>query len=454
MDEAGSSGFGARLRQMRTRKGMSQQDLAGDFVTASYVSLLESNARQPTLDVIVYLARRLGTSVRELAGAELLAGVDESSQGATALKMILARSAASYGDLAKARGELTELLAHYRAQRAPFRVMETGFDLLDVMFAQADHEGRYQLSSELLSVAEEVGSPELLLKIIIDHASAARETGHLAQAEDYTTRALTMIGQTSLKNTGEHVRLLGIRLATLCDAGLLDQVPSLIAELRERAAVVGCAGIDGRAHWAIALALARLGQHDLAAAEIETVRAIFAQTHMSLREWLHFCRSAASVLIESPDGLATAGEYLAGAKAALATVILPYARALLDVVYARYQLAINDPQAAVATCESVVSSGVDLPETERARLNTVWGRSLRALGRPREAADRLRAAALSYEQLNAQRNALDLWHEIDECYLSLDQLGTDRHDRPDRHDRHDRPDRHDAAGGPGPGDLH
>lgn len=395
---------------------MSQRDLAGEFVTPSYISLLESGTRQPTLDVVVYLARRLGTSVRELTGQELIDDADESSQAAAALKMVLARNAANYGDLARAKAELLALLEHHRRHRAPLRELETGFDLLDVMLAQADHEGRYSLTTQLMTVAEEIGSAELLLKIIIDHASAARETGHLAEAKDRTAHALGLIDQTSLAGTGEHVRLLGVRLAALCDAGELDRVPALIDEIRQRSAQVGSAGIEGRAHWAIALALATLGRHDLAAAEIELARAIFSETATSLREWLHFCRSAASVLIESPGGLASAGEYLAGAKATLATATLPYAKALFDVVLARYQLAIDDPQAALGTCESVDRSGVQLPDVERARLEAIWGYALKAIGRPAEATMRWRAAALRYERLAAYRSALEMWHEIDAYY--------------------------------------
>ncbi len=418
-----SAEFGARLRLLRTQKRMSQRDLAGDFVTPSYISLLESGTRQPTLDVVVYLARRLGTSVRELTGQELSDDADESGQAATALQMVLARNAANYGDLARAKAELLGLLEHYRRQRAPLRELETGFDLLDVMFAQADHEGRYALTTRLMTVAEEIGSTELLLKIIIDRASAARETGHLAEAKDRTAQALGLMTQTSLAGTGEHVRLLGVRLAALCEAGELDQVPALIDEIRQRAAQIGSAGIEGRAHWAVALALATLGRHDLAAAEIELARAILSETATSLREWLHFCQSAALVLIESPGGLASAGEYLAGAKATLATATLPYTQALFDVVLARYQLAIDDPQAAVSTCESVDRSGIQLPDVERAKLEAIWGNALKAVGRPREATVRWRAAALCYERLSAYRNALEMWHEIDDCYR--EDLGND-----------------------------
>ena len=54
--------LGQRLRALRIERGLSQSDLAGDLVSPSYISLIESDRRSPERDVLDGLARRLGCS--------------------------------------------------------------------------------------------------------------------------------------------------------------------------------------------------------------------------------------------------------------------------------------------------------------------------------------------------------------------------------------------------------
>jgi transcriptional regulator with XRE-family HTH domain len=60
--------FGDRLRELRTEKGWSSQDSFGNDVgiDRSYVSGMETGARNPTLDMIVKAARGLGVQPAEL----------------------------------------------------------------------------------------------------------------------------------------------------------------------------------------------------------------------------------------------------------------------------------------------------------------------------------------------------------------------------------------------------
>ena len=55
--------IGDRVRQLRTSKGLSQQALTGDGISAGYVSLIESGKRTPSPEVAAKLAQRLGVEV-------------------------------------------------------------------------------------------------------------------------------------------------------------------------------------------------------------------------------------------------------------------------------------------------------------------------------------------------------------------------------------------------------
>jgi transcriptional regulator with XRE-family HTH domain len=62
--------FAERLRNLRRAAGLSQTELAGDGISPSYVSLLESGRRRPSPAVAALLAAKLGCSTSELLEGE------------------------------------------------------------------------------------------------------------------------------------------------------------------------------------------------------------------------------------------------------------------------------------------------------------------------------------------------------------------------------------------------
>ncbi|MEU8934799.1 helix-turn-helix transcriptional regulator [Streptomyces sp. NPDC048409] len=71
--------IGARLRHLRTERGLSQVDLAGPELSASYISLIEAGKRMPSQRAVNRIAARLGCAPAEIypaADAEAEASVD------------------------------------------------------------------------------------------------------------------------------------------------------------------------------------------------------------------------------------------------------------------------------------------------------------------------------------------------------------------------------------------
>src|SRR2546423_47432 len=62
--------FADRLKELRRAAGLSQTELAGDGISPSYVSLLESGRRTPSPGVAAQLAAKLGCSVTQLLEGE------------------------------------------------------------------------------------------------------------------------------------------------------------------------------------------------------------------------------------------------------------------------------------------------------------------------------------------------------------------------------------------------
>ncbi len=55
--------LGTKIKEARLAAGMSQRQLCGDQITRNMLSLIENGSAKPSMDTLVYLARRLGQPV-------------------------------------------------------------------------------------------------------------------------------------------------------------------------------------------------------------------------------------------------------------------------------------------------------------------------------------------------------------------------------------------------------
>ena len=72
------STIGTRIRDLRHAQGLTQDALAGNGISAGYVSLIESGKRTPSADVAQRLAERLGVPVEQLLDQEEPNASDEA----------------------------------------------------------------------------------------------------------------------------------------------------------------------------------------------------------------------------------------------------------------------------------------------------------------------------------------------------------------------------------------
>lgn len=93
--------LGRRLRELRMRRGLSQTAVAGDKVSPSAISLLESGHREPTKRTLAYLAQQLGCTVEYLRD-----GVEPTTSATLRLTLMRGELAVLVGDAEAARAEL------------------------------------------------------------------------------------------------------------------------------------------------------------------------------------------------------------------------------------------------------------------------------------------------------------------------------------------------------------
>ncbi|MDQ3579453.1 MAG: helix-turn-helix domain-containing protein, partial [Actinomycetota bacterium] len=293
-------GFGQRLRQLRQERGLSQRDVAGDVVNPSYISLLETGARVPTLEVVLQIAQALDVNLEALVDdATLPVKTADENPGRAFVLDILARNALDFGDLDDAVERYRRAYDSAVRDCVPSWVLKRGIALQDILILRADHQARYALLNDLVEVAEQVGVPELIVKLRLDKAAAARDCGHLAEALRLTESAMVILPDTELADTGEHVRALGVLISVKVDSGDTGDIAPLVDRILARAERLGSRTVLGRSHWAASVAYSRLGAGELAERHVRQAKDMLAQPGTSIREWGRFARAAASALLDA-----------------------------------------------------------------------------------------------------------------------------------------------------------
>jgi len=245
-----TSTLGQRLRTLRIERGLSQADLAGDLVSPSYVSLIESGRRSPEREVLDGLARRLGCSPLYLE-----TGVAPEEVNEQRLRLQFASIARANGELDQAR-ELYIELAH----------TTTGEIRTEARWGLAQtYEALGQLDAALteldaLTEASRSGEPGApgLLSVMIIKCRVYRSAGDLARSIEFGESAWAEIRALGLDGTEDAITL-GSTLAGSYEArGDLMSAQRLAGQVLEQAEQLGSRQAQGNAYWsACTIAMAR-----------------------------------------------------------------------------------------------------------------------------------------------------------------------------------------------------
>jgi transcriptional regulator with XRE-family HTH domain len=77
VSEGVTEGVGARLKRLRSERGLSQRDLSSPGVSYAYISRIEAGARTPSVKALRKLAQKLGVSVEYLETGRDIRDVDD-----------------------------------------------------------------------------------------------------------------------------------------------------------------------------------------------------------------------------------------------------------------------------------------------------------------------------------------------------------------------------------------
>jgi transcriptional regulator with XRE-family HTH domain len=248
--------LGQRLRALRKEQGLSQSDLAGDLVSPSYVSLIESGQRSPEREVLEGLARKLGCSPSYLES-----GIAPEEITEQRLKLQFAEIALVNGSAEEARRQFSELAdvadAEMRlaAQWGLARAEEALGDLHSALT-------RY----DALLAASRSGQPGApgLLALLMGRCRLYKDAGDFTRSIEVGEEALREVRALGLDGTEEEIKLASTLVSSYRRRGDLFSAQHLADQVIERAERLNSRTAEGSAYWNASLVAADAGQLTLA----------------------------------------------------------------------------------------------------------------------------------------------------------------------------------------------
>jgi ATP/maltotriose-dependent transcriptional regulator MalT len=389
--------------------GLSQTALAGDALSPSYISLIESGRREPTDAALGVIAERLGSTV------EYLKHGDEGPAEARAkLALDYARLDLVSGEASSARDRILALDLEPVSRQVRVEAL--------LALAQA-HEMLGDLESAV-GVLEPLLTQARVEQHHLDAAAAATalvasyvESGDLGRAIEVGDRQLAELEEAGLTGTDEHLRLGSTTLWAYVERGDLRYATHRAAELIRQAESLGTPRGRGSVYWNAALVAEQRHDYGLAKRYTERALALLGEGEVS-RDIPRLRLNYAWLLLRSdPAEPATALEQLERAAPELEVSGSEVEMARLDVERSRAHLMQGDPVAAESFGRAALDRLGDQPRLDGAAAQLAIGDALHARGEVEAASRAYRWAADMLGMMSASRQSAAVWRELGDRFL-------------------------------------
>lgn len=390
------TGFGERLKQARQQARMSQTQLAGDELSPSYVSLLESGKRQPSPDVVRLLAKRLGTTVESLLGEQ-----SDGDRRIVELELAYARLAINHGEAESARARLVALLDGPGLDRASrddaIWLLASAEDKLNNL------EGAVRLLLPLFERCLRGESSVPLAHVAMNLCHHYLDCGDLHAAVRVGERGLEAIRAQGLEGTDEHLRLAATLMNAYFEQGDFAHCTSWAEQLIVLAEERGTPRGQSAIYWNAALVAESQGK--VAEALHLSSRALALVTELGSERDLPRLRVVAAwfLLRSTPPRPEEAARILDGALTELRDLGSHIDLADWERVRALAELQLGHPRSAERLAREALLHLSNHPGLESAQTLTTLGDALVAQGRRDEAAQHYLAAQETLTGLKPSR---------------------------------------------------
>jgi transcriptional regulator with XRE-family HTH domain len=402
--------LGQRLRALRIERGLSQADLAGDLVSPSYVSLIESDRRSPERDVLDGLARRLGCSALFLES-----GVAPEELNEQRLRLQFAEIARTNGSLNEAREQFTELL---HAPSGEIRHQATwGLVCIEEDLGNF-HEAMTHL--DVLLDAARSGEPGVpgLLTLFNARCRIYRTAGDFARSIEVGEAALREVRELGLEGTEDEIRLASTLVGCYWARGDLFSAQHLASQVIERAEKLRSRKAQGNAYWNASLVAAARGQLNLALELAAKTLGLLSESSPAHSLATMRVNYAWLLLRCDPPRLDEAEALLAGAHEVFTALAMSSQLAGCETEIARCALLRGNFDDAIEIAGQAIARCADgAPELAQARM--VSGLALTLSGRAEEGIALTTNAAELMAALGSRLDAAQVWRELAEALIKV-----------------------------------
>jgi transcriptional regulator with XRE-family HTH domain len=407
--------FGERLKSLRRTAGLSQGELAGGDLSASYISLLEAGKRSPSPEVVNLLAARLGCS-----RSQLVEGRQSDRDRLIALELAYAKLAIEHGESVDARGRLERLLAD---DGVPLDSRdEAAFLLATALERLGEHTASVRVLQPLFTRAtqRQTSIPVILVAQVLCRAHL--DSGDLNRAGQVGESALSVAREQGLGGTTEYFRLAATVMHAYIQMGdfvhARTWADTFIAEARDAGEMAGQAVL----YWNSALIAEYEGNVEEALRLCEQAMGRLSELD-NLRDFARVRLATAEIMLyaDPPDGK-RAGDLLDSALSDLRDLGSRHDQGLWNRAKSGTLLLQGDRSGAEGRARQALDLFIGLSPEDAAFAWVMLHDTLVAQGRTGEAVECLDEAAGIAETLRAGRSQAFLWREVAERYSACDNL--------------------------------
>jgi tetratricopeptide (TPR) repeat protein len=198
--------FGERLRHLRINADLTQSELAAGITSVSHISLIESNKRQPSEEIVAKLASRLGVPVEFLRY-----GVESESNQSRRKDYLFAEISFKNGDFAIAQALLEKILKPTSSPSDAEFEVQAQFLYAQTFEKTGDLDQAAKEAKTAIALAQSAGLPLQVIEMTITLSKYARESGDFVTALELLEQAEKAV-PAQLQRSATYARLLSSKI--------------------------------------------------------------------------------------------------------------------------------------------------------------------------------------------------------------------------------------------------
>ncbi|WP_035847920.1 helix-turn-helix domain-containing protein [Kitasatospora azatica] len=408
--QSGTNGIGQRLRELRQKRGLNQQDLASADISVSYVSLIETGKRAPSETVLKALAERVGCTVDYLK-----TGRDDARVKELELKV-------AFGDMALRNGSNGEALQSFSEALANAPLLGEAM-IHRAKLGQAlafEKLGRLEAAIQLFTTLYEdpatvPGSAEWA-QLAVALCRAYRDAGDQMMSVEVGERAMKRLDRLGLDFTDDHIQLGSTLISCYYHRGDLTQAQLLVNRLTQLAEQAGSRVARGSVYWNAAQVANSRGQLAEALALTERALVLMAETDNARHLGILKLNCAVYLLDSDSSDLDRVESLLGDAQESVLEGGTAVEQAKVEIGFTRLALRQGTPDSAINRASRALGLLRGEARTDSAFARVLLAQAQFEKGEEQAAAETLRAVERELLQSPSNRNTAQVWRQAGDVW--------------------------------------